>query len=204
MPLAERSRLRRQRMAFRVSLLLISVEGLSPHLLQAAPALACSAPEPAAKRRANRHSRSACSARRRAWISPAAIRASTSGLRTPQALVETLGVCQKKRFHGFFHAHAVRIPIWRGSDEVQRPRMCGPTNRNDPAEAGPFLGTGRRDMCFWRGVGGTQAPRGMLNRVEAVSAANAAPMPTRKIVALQAPVRRPTASPPATAKRASA
>jgi len=28
--------------------------------------------------------------------------------------------------------------------------------RKRPAEAGRFLGTGRRDMCFWRGVGGTR------------------------------------------------
>ena len=90
-------------------------------------------------------------------------------------------------------AHQSRTAETASESQEKRPRLCG-----------AVPGYREERYVSWRGVGGTQAPRGMLNRVEAVSAANAAPMPTRKIVALQAPVRRPTASPPATAKRASA
>ena len=61
-----------------------------------------------------------------------------------------------------------------------------------------------RYVCCWRWVGGTQAPRGALNRVEAASATSAAPMPTKKTAGSQVPVMKPTVRPATIAKVASA
>jgi len=88
------------------------------------------------------------------------------------------------------------------SHRSSRFRLFKPQTKR-PALGGASLGTGRRYVFLEVGRR-YQALRGKLNRVEAVSATCATPMPTKRITGAQAPVIAPVTRPVTAAKPASA
>ncbi len=114
----------------------------------------------------------------------------------------------------------VEVPADSHPAPTSMPQLCGatdtrrnghtpmfkPESRNARHIAGRLRYREERYVFFglWEETGGTQTPRGDVNRVAAASVANAAPMPVKKLAEAHSPVESPIARPPITATVASA
>ena len=116
----------------------------------------------------------------------------------------TRTVRRPQRWCAFWRAALLRPKHW--ALDGTESRLPKPKEKA-PHQCGAFSGTGRRDICvfcLWEGGRCQTALTGAENRVDAVRATCAAPIPTRKTDSAQAPVASAIATPAEMATTASA